>query len=127
MENADGYGCRLYPSPLVATVMIEVRTIQLTEGIVFENSTYIFSVKENEPNETSVGEVKALTGTLLIQATYSLMSHTDLFTMDKTGAIRTLKSLDKEEKEMYVISVEATDSRIPPNTAKTMVLTYIQP
>lgn len=104
---------------------IEVRTIQLTDGILFENSTYFFSVNENEPAETNVGEVKALTGSQLIQVTYSLMSHTDLFAVDETGAIRTLKSLDKEEKEMYVVNVEATDSRTPPNTAKTTVLTHM--
>lgn len=106
-------------------VRIDVRTTQLTDAIVFENSSYFFSVKENEPSETNVGEIKALTGSQPIQVAYSLASHTDLFTVDKTGAIKTIKSLDKEEKEMYIITVEATDSRTPPNTAETMVLTRI--
>lgn len=118
MENVDRYSCGLYLFPLIATVTIDVRTTQLTDGIVFENSTYFFSVKENEPSETDVGEVKALTGSQPIQVTYRLTSHTDLFTVDKTGAIKTIKSLDKEEQEMYIINVEATDSRTPPNTAK---------
>lgn len=105
--------------------MIEVRTIQLTEGIIFENSTYFFTVKENEPIETNVGAVKALTGNHLIQVTYSLMSHADLFAVDKSGAIKTRKSLDKEEKAMYIVAMEATDSRTPPNTAQTTVLSHI--
>lgn len=111
-------------SSSIATVTIEVKTIQPTEGIEFKNSTYYFSVKENEPKETIVGEVKVLTGSHLTEVTYSLISHTDLFAVDKTGAIKTLKSLDKEEKETYVVNVEATDSRTPQNTAKTTVLTH---
>lgn len=106
------------------TVTIEVRTILLTEGIVFQNSTYYFTVKENEPKDTNVGKVKALTGSLLTEVTYSLTSHTDLFAVDQTGAIKTLKSLDKEEKETYIVKVEATDSEIPQNTAETTVLTH---
>lgn len=125
MENVDGYGCRWYPFPLIATVMIKVRITQPTEGIAFENPTYNFSVKENEPNETRVGEVKAVTGSQLIKANYDLMSHTGVFSVDETGVIRTLKPLDKEEKEMYILNVEATDSKIPPNIAKTTVLTHI--
>ncbi|KAK3510551.1 hypothetical protein QTP70_010009 [Hemibagrus guttatus] len=109
-----------------ATVTIEVRTIKPTEGIVFQNSTYYFSVKENEPNDTNVGEVKALTGSLLIEVTYNLMSHTDLFAVDKTGAIKTLKSLDKEEKETYIVKVEATDSETPQNTAETTVVIQVE-
>ncbi|XP_017312969.1 protocadherin Fat 4 [Ictalurus punctatus] len=112
-----------------ATVTIEVRTIQTTDSIVFEKSTYFFSVKENGPIETNVGEIKALTGNQLIQVTYSLMSHTDLFTVDSsTGAIKTLQTLDKEDKEMYIINVEATDSRTATNTntAKTTVVIQVE-
>lgn len=98
-----------------------MRVNQLTDTIVFQNSTYYFSVKENEPRETNVGVVKALTGSQLVQVTYRLMSNTDLFGVDKTGAITTLKSLDKEKKEMYFVNVEATDSRTPPNSAITTV------
>ncbi|KAK2818195.1 hypothetical protein Q7C36_022128 [Tachysurus vachellii] len=109
-----------------ATVTIKVNTTQLTEGIEFKNSTYYFSVKENEPKETIVGEVKVLTGSHLTEVTYSLISHTDLFAVDKTGAIKTLTSLDKEEKETYVVNVEATDSRTPQNTAKTTVVIQVE-
>ncbi|MCI4393906.1 hypothetical protein PGIGA_G00162950 [Pangasianodon gigas] len=114
------------PLNSTATVMIEVRTILPTENIAFSNSTYFFSVKENEPSETNVGAVKVLKGSQLIQVTYSLMSHTDLFTVDKTGAIKTLKPLDKEEKEMYILHMEATDSETPPNKAKTTVVIQVE-
>lgn len=77
---------------------------------------------ENEPVETDVGKVKALTGSQLVQVMYSVTSHADLFAVDQTGAIKTLKSLDREEKETYIVIVEATDGRTPPNTAKTTVL-----
>ncbi|KAI5089853.1 protocadherin Fat 3-like [Silurus meridionalis] len=109
-----------------ATVTINVRSIHLMDTIFFENATYVFSVKENEPAETNVGGVRALTGNQLIQVTYSLMSHTELFSVDKSGAIKTLKSLDKEEKETYIINVKAIDSRTPPNTAKTTVVIEVE-
>ncbi|KAI5625920.1 protocadherin Fat 3-like [Silurus asotus] len=109
-----------------ATVTIDVRGIHLMDTIFFENATYVFSVKENEPAETNVGGVRALTGNQLIQVTYSLMSHTELFSVDKSGAIKTLKSLNKEEKETYIINVEAIDSRTPPNTAKTTVVIEVE-
>ncbi|KAF7689368.1 protocadherin Fat 1 [Silurus meridionalis] len=109
-----------------ATVTINVRSIHLMDTIFFENATYVFSVKENEPAETNVGGVRALTGNQLIQVTYSLMSHTELFSVDKSGGIKTLKSLDKEEKETYIINVKAIDSRRPPNTAKTTVVIEVE-
>ncbi|KAF5894805.1 protocadherin Fat 4-like, partial [Clarias magur] len=84
------------------------------------------TVKENEPRETNMGMVKALTGSQLVQVTYRLMSNTDLFGVDQTGAIITLKSLDKEEKEMYIVNVEATDSRTPPNSAITTVVIQVE-
>lgn len=101
-----------------------MRTIQTKPSVVFTNSSYVFMVKENELKDTNVGVVNALTGSELIKVTYSLMSHKDLFAVDHTGAIKTLKSLDKEEKDVYIVNVEATDSRTPPNTAESTVLTH---
>ncbi|TSK18033.1 Protocadherin Fat 4 [Bagarius yarrelli] len=114
------------PLNSTATVKIIVRTMQATEVIFFQNSTYYFSVKENEPKETNVGEVKVLIGSQPIEVTYRLTSHTDLFAVDKTGVIKTLRSLDKEEKETYIVTVEATESKTPQNTAETTVVIQVE-
>ncbi|KAL7845474.1 hypothetical protein AOLI_G00236660 [Acnodon oligacanthus] len=114
------------PRNSTAKVLIEIKAASLTEDLAFENSTYHFSVKENEPVETEVGVVKALTGSQLVQVTYILTSHSDLFSVDESGTIKTLQSLDKEEQEWYFIKVQATDSRTPPSTAVTMVVLQVE-
>ncbi|KAK1803047.1 hypothetical protein P4O66_021580, partial [Electrophorus voltai] len=53
------------PQNDTAEVTIEIRAVSLSDSLTFENSTYYFGIKENEPMETEVGEVKALTGSQL--------------------------------------------------------------
>ncbi|XP_062389788.1 protocadherin 18-like [Sardina pilchardus] len=67
----------------------------------------------------------ASSGSSLIDVSYNLKTHTDLFSVDTSGSVRTLVELDKEEKEFYAISVEATDTRVPPNTALTVVTVQV--
>ncbi|XP_016145369.1 protocadherin gamma-A4-like [Sinocyclocheilus grahami] len=50
-----------------------------------------------------------------------MKSHKDVFSVDGEGIIKALRPLDKEEEEWYILTVEAIDSRTPPNTAETMV------
>ncbi|KAL7852364.1 hypothetical protein SRHO_G00181490 [Serrasalmus rhombeus] len=114
------------PRNSTAKVLIEITVASLTVDLAFENSTYHFSVKENEPVETELGVVKAITGSQLVQVTYKLTSHTDLFSVDESGTIKTLQSLDKEEQEWYFIKVQATDSRTPPSTAMTTVVLQVE-
>ncbi|XP_043094033.1 protocadherin-like wing polarity protein stan [Puntigrus tetrazona] len=97
-----------------------------TEGVAFESSSYIFAIKENEPEATILGKVKALTGSPLATVSYNMKSHEDLFSVDEEGTIKALKSLDKEEEEWYFLTVEAIDSRSPPNTAETTVSVQVE-
>ncbi|XP_016358108.1 cadherin EGF LAG seven-pass G-type receptor 3-like [Sinocyclocheilus anshuiensis] len=92
-----------------------------TDGLAFESSSYNFTIKENEPEATIVGKVKALTGSPLVTVSYNMKSHKDVFSVDGEGIIKALRPLDKEEEEWYILTVEAIDSRTPPNTAETMV------
>ncbi|XP_076847946.1 cadherin-23 [Brachyhypopomus gauderio] len=109
-----------------ANVMIQIRAVSLSDSLTFENSTYYFTIKENEPMETDVGGVKASTGSQLDQITYKLTSHTDLFSIDKSGTIKTLKMLDKEEQEWFITGVEASDTRTPPNTTMATVIIQVE-
>ncbi|KAF4118315.1 hypothetical protein G5714_000366 [Onychostoma macrolepis] len=97
-----------------------------TDGLDFESSSYNFSIKENEPEATIVGKVKALTGSPLATVSYNMKSHEDVFSVDEEGTIKALKSLDKEEEEWYILTVEAIDSRTPPNTAETTVSVQVE-
>ncbi len=106
--------------------MIHVKISSLNEGVGFQSSSYNYSIKENEPEATIVGKVKALSGSPLVTVSYNMKSHKDVFSVDEEGTIKALKSLDKEEEEWYFLTVEAIDSRTPPNTAETTVLFSIQ-
>ncbi len=90
--------------------------------MAFQRSSYNFVIKENEPEATTVGKVKALTGSPLVTVSYNMKSHEDVFSVDAEGTIKALRALDKEEEEWYILTVDAVDSRNPPNTAETTVL-----
>ncbi|KAF4118311.1 hypothetical protein G5714_000362 [Onychostoma macrolepis] len=109
-----------------AEVLIHFKISSLNEGVTFESSSYNFAIKENEPEATIVGKVKALTGSPLATVSYNMKSHEDVFSVDEEGTIKALKSLDKEEEEWYILTVEAIDSRTPPNTAETTVSVQVE-
>ncbi len=106
--------------------MIHFKISSLNDGLAFENSSYNFVIKENEPEATIVGKVKALTGSPLVTVSYNMKSHKDVFSVDEQGTIKALRPLDKEEEEWYFLTVDAIDSSSPPSTAETTVLFSIQ-
>ncbi|KAI7810617.1 putative protocadherin Fat 3-like [Triplophysa rosa] len=108
-----------------AEVLIDIKMVSLTESVAFASS-YNFSIKENEPAATKVGVVKALTGSSQVTVSYSMRSHEDVFSVDADGTIKALRALDKEKEEWYILTVEATDSRTPPNTAETTVRVQVE-
>ncbi|CAM4471676.1 unnamed protein product [Leuciscus chuanchicus] len=109
-----------------AEVLIHFKIASLTESVSFESSSYKFSIKENEPEASTVGKVKALTGTPGVTVSYNIKSDEDVFSVDGEGTIKALRLLDKEEEEWYILTVEAIDSRTPPNTAETTVNVQVE-
>ncbi|XP_052402336.1 protocadherin Fat 4 isoform X12 [Carassius gibelio] len=109
-----------------AEVLINFKLTSLTDTVAFESSSYNFLIKENEPKDTIVGEVKALTGSPQVTVSYNIKTHEDVFSVDEEGTIKALRQLDKEEEEWYILTVEAIDSRTPPNTAETMVSIQVE-
>ncbi|XP_068868138.1 protocadherin Fat 4-like [Aphelocoma coerulescens] len=95
-------------------------------GLIFESSSYEFSIEENKPSGTAVGSVKALTGSIAVQVGYSLKSHWDKFSIGDQGDIVALARLDREEGDLYSILVEAVDSLVPPNTAVALVTVRVE-
>ncbi|XP_039541429.1 cadherin EGF LAG seven-pass G-type receptor 2-like [Pimephales promelas] len=109
-----------------AEVLIYFKIAPVNESVSFESSSYNFTIKENEPEASTVGTVKALTGSPLVSVSYNMKSHQDVFSVDGEGTIKALRPLDKEEEEWYILTVEAIDSRTPANTAETMVSVQVE-
>ncbi|XP_048052026.1 protocadherin Fat 4-like [Megalobrama amblycephala] len=114
------------PESAEAEVLIYFKIASLTESVAFESSSYKFTIKENEPEASEVGKVKALTGSPLVTVRYNMKSHEDVFSVDGEGTIKALRRLDKEEEEWYILTVEVIDSRTPPNTAETTVNVQVE-
>ena len=112
--------------------MVNLRIVSLIEGVAFLSSSYNFNLPENQPAGLTVGKVQASSGSDLYDVAYTLKTHTDVFSLNASGAILTKTELDKEKQEWYILDVEAVDTRSPPTTAVAMVrpvlsqLIYIQ-
>ena len=104
-----------------AGVVVKLRINTLVEGVVFESSSYNFSLPENQPAGAAVGTVTASAGSDLHGVAYTLKTQTDLFSIDAGGALTAIKTLDKETQDWYILEVEAVDTRVPPTSAMALV------
>ena len=121
--------------PLNSTALVEVSVEPLHDVTpVFNPTSYMRSIRENLPAGTSVVTVTATDGDIIScqeaeqlqfsgsgadivdpipeysPVEYSLLSHTNVFTIDNTsGLITTLVELDREATAQYVLTVRATD------------------
>lgn len=109
--------CLFSPS---ASVIVILRSNN-SEGVVFVQSYYNFSLFENEPAGTALGQVKASSESDLYDITYSLRNYDDLFSVDVNGTLQTREPLDTERQELYFLKIEAKDSRTPPTSAVAIV------
>lgn len=105
-----------------AAVEIHLRIASITDNVAFLKSSYNFSLSENQPEGTAVGQVSASSGSNLYNVSYVLKTHGELFSISGDGSILTSAELDKEEQEWYILEVEAVDTRTPPTSAVTMVV-----
>ncbi|KAL7403573.1 hypothetical protein ABVT39_002455 [Epinephelus coioides] len=114
------------PLHSTARVVVNLRVVSLVEGVAFRSSSYNFSLLENQPAGVMVGSVWASSGSNLYNVSYTLKTHTDLFSVDASGAVLTRTVLDKEEQEWYFLDVEAVDTRTPPTTAVAVVRVQVE-
>ncbi|MEQ2162972.1 hypothetical protein GOODEAATRI_025403, partial [Goodea atripinnis] len=103
-------------------VVVNIRVASLVEGVAFQSFFYNFSLPENNLTGATVGQVRASSGSNVYEVSYSLKTHTDLFSINSDGAIMTTKELDKEQQEWYILDVEAVDTRTPPTSALALAL-----
>lgn len=84
--------------------------------MAFLKSYYNFSLPENQPAGATLGKVQASSGSDLYSVSYSLRNHNDLFSVDTNGNLQAKAPLDKEQQGMYILEVEAEDTRSPPTS-----------
>lgn len=106
---------------LAARVVVNLRVASLVEVVAFRSSSYNFSLPENQPAGVMVGSVWASSGSDIYDVAYALKTHTDVFSVDASGAILTKTQLDKEKQDWYILDVEAVDTRTPPTSATAVV------
>ncbi|XP_063738782.1 protein dachsous [Eleginops maclovinus] len=114
------------PLNSTAAVVVNLRVANLVAGVAFHSSFYNFSFPEKQPAGGKVGRVSASSGTPIYDVTYTLKTHTDLFSVDASGAILSKTQLDREEQEWYILEVEAVDTRSPPTSAIAMVRVEVE-
>ncbi|XP_044201132.1 protocadherin Fat 4-like [Thunnus albacares] len=114
------------PLNSTARVVVNLRMVSLVEGVAFQSSSYNFSLPENQQAGVMVGKVWASSGSDLYDVAYTLKTHTDVFSLNASGAILTKTELDKEKQEWYILDVEAVDTRSPPTTAIAMVRIQVE-
>ncbi|MED6239749.1 hypothetical protein ATANTOWER_010591 [Ataeniobius toweri] len=114
------------PLNTTAHVVVNIRVASLVEGVAFQSFSYNFSLPENNLTGATVGQVRASSGSNLYEVSYSLKTHTDLFSINSDGAIMTTKELDKEQQEWYILDVEAVDTRTPPTSAVALVRIQVE-
>ncbi|KAM8880447.1 protein dachsous isoform 2-T2 [Spinachia spinachia] len=114
------------PLNSTARVVVNLRLVNLMEGVAFLSSSYNFSLPENQAAGAPVGEVSASSGSVLYDVAYALKTHGDRFSVSPSGALVTRTGLDKEEQEWYILQVEAVDTRTPPTSATAAVRVQVQ-
>ncbi|KAM7419871.1 hypothetical protein PAMA_016804 [Pampus argenteus] len=114
------------PLNSTARVVVNLRIVNMAEGVAFQSPSYNFSLSENRPAGVEVGRVWASAGSILYNVTYTVKTHTDLFSINANGAILTKTEMDKEQQEWYFLDVEAVDTRIPPTSATAVVRVQVE-
>ena len=95
----------------------------------FAKTAYYFNVFENRPGGTSVGRIDAKDADrnrAYNTISYSIRETDQPFSMDEdSGQIRTLRTLDREDRSLYRLTAVAADSESPTHEATTNVFVYV--
>jgi len=116
---------------LAATTTVVIEVEDVNEFIpTFSMAQYMFRVEENEPEGMLVGRVEASdsdrgsSGQLLYEITSG--NSGSAFLILDNGTIITSASLDREQQNIYQLTVVASDSGHPPLNGSVLVIVTIQ-
>ena len=116
------------PKSSTADVVIYVDDVN-DHNPEFTQQSYIFSVDENQPNRTLVGQVPASDKDAGANAriSYTLEPPSVEFVIDhNTGIIRTNQVLNREQRSSYTLMVKARDHGASPRTDYASVTVTVQ-
>ena len=104
--------------PLATTATVSITILETNEHVpVFSQNQYQASLLENEPSGTSVIVLQAtdLDGGPSGQISFEILSGNTggAFEIASNGTISTLRPLDREQQESYMLTVLARDGGIP--------------
>ena len=115
--------------PLSSRATLTINIIDLNDNVpVFSAAEYQFTVPENSP-PAAIDAILATDSDLgtNAQITYSLVSFSLQFSINETtGALSTLRPLDREQVASYNLTVLATDGGQPPNSAAAAILVTVE-
>ena len=118
------------PNPLpsgTATILIAI-TDENDNAPAFSRSEFTATVPEGEPPFTLILNISAVdldSGNNSIVDYTITMGNTETFSVDRTGALFALVSLDREERSTYVLVVRATDRGSPPLFSNAAVIVIV--
>ena len=120
----------LAPNILASTVVVIVDVTEVNEFTpTFTMNQYMFAVEENQPVGMAIGRVEAtdVDGGPSGQVSYEITSGDagPPFAILINGTIITSMILDREEQDMYLFTVVAKDSGIPPLNSSVQVTVTI--
>ncbi|KAF7991481.1 hypothetical protein HCN44_008793 [Aphidius gifuensis] len=126
-ETMNYYKLTIYASDngspaATATTIVNINIIDENDNSpIFDKEYYTFDLQENLPSGTIIGCVSANDNDIgknsLLK--YTIVQQNSSFIIDSdTGIIKTRESLDREEKNIHDIILEAKDQGIPSKTTR---------
>ncbi|XP_048580487.1 cadherin-23-like isoform X2 [Nematostella vectensis] len=114
-------------SPRATNVTVVINIVDSgDDSPVFNTSSYVVKIDEDRPIGSSVvmvEVVKKRAGTIIM---YSIGSSQNVFSIDNlTGLVTTAAKLDRESRDDYVITVQATDNGQTPRVGYTSVVIHV--
>ncbi|XP_067054992.1 protocadherin Fat 4-like [Acropora muricata] len=112
---------------LSSEISVEINIVEAgDDSPVFNRSSYEVNVTENKPPGTPVLRVAVSQQRPGAQITFTIVpSQAEFLINASTGDISTLKTLDREARDYYVFTVEATDNGQIPLGGYTSVTVYV--
>ena len=94
---------------------------------MFDRSHYSFTIPENQPLATRIGQVSATDPDYMENGTpvYSLVDNSQFSINHQTGVLRTAAMFDREMQETYILIVQARDNGISPRHAEPITVTIV--
>ncbi|CAH2226238.1 protocadherin-16 [Pelobates cultripes] len=132
-EETAGYNLTVIASDHGSPMLSSTQTLSVSlldvndETPIFEKSQYDGRVQENQPAGVTVLKFQAIDRDLgpSGHVTYSGVTGNEFSLDPETGILTTKRSLDRESKELYRLTVFARDGGSPPRMSEVNVMVHV--